>query len=83
MDLAFTPNPNVLGGKVGFGWMTSQDQRFVWHNGATFGYSAFLGFERASKCRCVLLSNRYLGPDFTILGSTPTKASIEGQCLKF
>ena len=79
MDFAFTPSRDVLGGKVGLGWMTSQDQRFVWHNGATFGYSAFLGFDRASECRCVLVSNRYFGPDFSILGSALLRQILKGN----
>ncbi len=36
------------------GWI---DEGFVWHNGMTGGFSAFVGFDRASGARVVILAN--------------------------
>ncbi len=44
---------------IGLGWLIlEKDGRTIlFHNGATGGYTAFLGFEPASNCGVVLLSN--------------------------
>ena len=61
MEFAHAPrvaDPS-LGMDLGLGWIIAaeSDRRFVWHNGATGGYSAFIGFDPAAREGVVVLSN--------------------------
>ncbi len=55
---------------VGLGWMigrlSSSDNSFCWHNGATGGYSSFAGFVPDTGRGVVLLSNRGIGSSNTL-----------------
>lgn len=61
MELAHTPRlPDpALGMDLGLGWIIAVegDRRFVWHNGATGGYSSFVGFDPEAREGVVVLSN--------------------------
>ena len=52
------PDP-ALGMDLGLGWIIAAegDRRFVWHNGATGGYSSFVGFDPEAREGVVVLSN--------------------------
>ena len=52
------PDP-ALGMDLGLGWIIAVegDRRFVWHNGATGGYSSFVGFDPKAGEGVVVLSN--------------------------
>jgi len=52
------PDP-TLGMDLGLGWVIAVegDRRFVWHNGATGGYSSFVGFDPEAREGVVVLSN--------------------------
>ena len=49
----------ALGMDIGLGWIIADegDRRFVWHNGATGGYSSFIGFDPQAREAVVVLSN--------------------------
>ena len=61
MELAHSPQvPDpALGMDLGLGWIIAAegDRRFVWHNGATGGYSSFVGFDPEAREGVVVLSN--------------------------
>ena len=61
MEFAHTPRlPDpALGMDLGLGWIIAAegDRRFVWHNGATGGYSSFVGFDPEAREGVVVLSN--------------------------
>lgn len=52
------PDP-ALGMDLGLGWIIAAegDRRFMWHNGATGGYSSFVGFDPEAREGVVVLSN--------------------------
>ena len=49
----------ALGMDIGLGWIIADegDRRFLWHNGATGGYSSFIGFDPEAREGVVVLSN--------------------------
>ncbi|MCY4104845.1 MAG: serine hydrolase [bacterium] len=54
-----------LGMDIGLGWVVADDgeRRFVWHNGATGGYSSFIGFDPETREGVVVLSNSVISVD--------------------
>ncbi len=52
------PDP-ALGMDLGLGWIIAAEggRRFVWHNGATGGYSSFVGFDPEAREGVIVLSN--------------------------
>ncbi|MXV90326.1 MAG: beta-lactamase family protein [Acidimicrobiia bacterium] len=67
--MAHTHVPQVtdpaLGMDIGLGWIIADegDRRFVWHNGATGGYSSFIGFDPQAREGVVVLSNSVISVD--------------------
>jgi len=51
----------VPGLEIALGWhiSTHEGQEIIWHNGATGGYRAFVGYSLKSKVGVVVLSNAY------------------------
>lgn len=52
--------PAGHGDRIGYAWITSKDPKggsFTWHNGASGGCTAFLGFDRAHKRVVAVLGN--------------------------
>jgi len=68
LAFALEPRAEMPGHNVGLAWLTSKDARWSWHNGATFGYTSYLGLNRASSSPVVILSNQFLAADATALG---------------
>ncbi|MEV0608833.1 serine hydrolase domain-containing protein [Polymorphospora rubra] len=56
---ATTPRYGPDDDRIGYGWFTTRydDHEIVWHNGATGGFSTYVGFERATNRGVVLLGN--------------------------
>lgn len=52
-------------GHIGMGWFITapEDGSIVWHNGATGGFQAFLGFSPNKKLGVVILTNSGVVPD--------------------
>lgn len=52
-------------GHIGMGWFITapEDGSIVWHNGATGGFQAFLGFSPKKKMGVVILTNSGVVPD--------------------
>ena len=55
----------AMGMDIGLGWIIADegDRRFVWHNGATGGYSSFIGFDPQAREAVVVLSNSVISVD--------------------
>ncbi len=55
----------AMGMDLGLGWLIAdiEDRRFVWHNGATGGYSSFIGFDPEAREGIVILSNSVISVD--------------------
>lgn len=78
---------------IGLAWVTSRDpqgRRIVWHNGATYGYVSFIGFDKVSRRGVVVLSNSRGTRGILDLGSfllhaewqskrRPTKAALRSE----
>ena len=54
-----------LGMDIGLAWIIADegDRRIVWHNGATGGYSSFIGFDPETREGVVVLSNSVISVD--------------------
>jgi serine-type D-Ala-D-Ala carboxypeptidase/endopeptidase len=64
--------PNM---SIGLGWhlIERRARRIVWHNGATGGFHAFIGYDPASRANAVILSNSAIDHDdlgFHLIDST-------------
>jgi CubicO group peptidase (beta-lactamase class C family) len=56
---------------IGLGWIISRDPRgtkTVWHNGATYGHLAFVGFDKERRHGVVVLSNSRMSNELLGLG---------------
>ncbi len=56
---------------IGLGWIISRDPqgtRTIWHNGATYGHLAFVGFEKERRRGVVVLSNSRMSNELLGLG---------------
>ncbi len=55
----------ALGMDIGLAWIIADegDRRIVWHNGATGGYSSFIGFDPEAREAVVVLSNSVISVD--------------------
>jgi CubicO group peptidase (beta-lactamase class C family) len=68
--LSHTPT-FTLGNTMGMAWhimKTKQGNNLIWHNGATFGSTAFCGFIKEKNCAVVVLSNSGSAVDPIALG---------------
>lgn len=47
--------------KIGYSWFSMEDlsKRVYWHNGGTYGFSTFAGFEPTTKTAIVIASNSF------------------------
>jgi hypothetical protein len=56
--------------KIGLGWFVRKDHgtETVWHNGGTFGYKAFAGYDPKKRLGVVVLSNNSSGAGVTDIG---------------
>ena len=68
----------MAGGRIGLGWLITgnRDGPVYWHNGATAGYHAFIGFCPATGQGVVLLTNNGAGLDalgFSLLSTAPPR----------
>ena len=54
-----------MGMDLGLGWLIADidGRRFMWHNGATGGYSSFIGFDPEAREGIVILSNSVISVD--------------------
>jgi CubicO group peptidase (beta-lactamase class C family) len=68
MDVATQPLAKSLHGDVGLAWMMPRGGTWVWHNGATFGYTAYLGVNRQRRYGAAILCNQFLPAEVTELG---------------
>ena len=55
----------ALGMDIGLGWIIAEEggHQFVWHNGATGGYSSFIGFDPKAREGVAVLSNSVASVD--------------------
>ncbi len=55
----------LMGMDLGLGWVIADvdGRRFLWHNGATGGYSSFIGFDPEAREGIVILSNSVISVD--------------------
>ncbi|MYB10146.1 MAG: beta-lactamase family protein [Acidimicrobiia bacterium] len=55
----------AMGMDLGLGWLIADidGRRFLWHNGATGGYSSFIGFDPEAREGIVILSNSVISVD--------------------
>ncbi len=64
--------------RIGLAWQITKngDTEYIWHNGGTFGFSSFIGFDKKRQRGVVVLSNfagRVDSIGFRLLQQTATK----------
>jgi len=57
-------------GEIGLAWIISRPSanEIVWHNGGTYGYRSFVGFDPKSRVGVVVLSNTFTGAGVDDIG---------------
>jgi CubicO group peptidase (beta-lactamase class C family) len=68
LDVTLQPRMAISGGHVGFAWMIPEGSDWSWHNGATFGYTSYLGINRSQGMGIVILCNQFRANETTELG---------------
>ena len=68
MDSAMQPLAESLHGNVGLAWVLPHGQTWGWHNGATFGYTSYLGLDRERQMGIAILCNQFLPAEINELG---------------
>lgn len=43
--------------EIGMGWIIDNEHGFIWHDGGTYNYNSYLGFNKDSQTGVVILSN--------------------------
>jgi len=67
LSLTLQPRATLLKNSVGLGWMIP-DKDWFWHNGATFGYTSYLGINPLQGAGVAILCNQFLPKQATELG---------------
>ncbi|WP_431728830.1 serine hydrolase domain-containing protein [Verrucosispora sp. TAA-831] len=72
--------------RIGYGWFTTRygDQEITWHNGATGGFSSYVGFDRVTGRGVVVLGNtdkRVEPIGLRLLGVPPDQAGSPAPAL--
>lgn len=68
LELTLQPRATLPGGHIGLAWINPTGSDCFWHNGATFGYTSYLGINRSSNAGLVILCNQFLAKEITELG---------------
>lgn len=68
IDLSVRPYVAAEGRTLGLAWMLGPRSGWSWHNGATFGHSAYLAMDRARNIGVVVVANQALPQQITRLG---------------
>ena len=58
-----SPGENIC---LGWHMLDLQNKNLIWHNGATYGYSSFIGFIKGKKIGVVILANTYIPGSYSI-----------------
>ncbi len=68
VDLSVRPLATIPGGAIGMGWHLAAERSWFWHNGSTYGHSAYLGGERQKGAGVAIVANQMLPVEVTGLG---------------
>lgn len=61
LEFSLEPRAVIPGGSIGLAWHLPAGGHYAWHNGATFGHSAFLALARGSNAGIAIVSNQAKG----------------------
>jgi serine-type D-Ala-D-Ala carboxypeptidase/endopeptidase len=69
-SMTATRRPASPLGEIGLGWIISKPltDDIVWHNGGTFGYRSFVGYNPTTRVGVVVLSNTFTGAGVDDIG---------------
>lgn len=70
LQLASEPLASIPGGSIGLAWHRPMSGRFVWHNGATFGHSAYVAVAPQFGIAVIAVANQPVAMPLTQLGHT-------------
>src|SRR5665213_118617 len=68
LALTLQPRVPIPGGNVGLGWILPSSGNAFWHNGATAGYTSYLGVYVPARTGIVIVVNQALPKEATELG---------------
>jgi CubicO group peptidase (beta-lactamase class C family) len=69
LALTTEPKATVPGGSVGLAWMLPSAGAAFWHNGATAGYSSYLGVNTQERVAAIVLANHACMRETTEVGT--------------
>ncbi len=74
--LSSEPLAAIPGGSIGLAWHMPGSRKFVWHNGSTFGHSAYVAVARERGIAVIALANEPLAMPLTQLGHRLMNAAL-------
>jgi CubicO group peptidase (beta-lactamase class C family) len=75
-QLSCQPQATIPGGAAGLAWHLPGSRRFVWHNGSTFGHSAYVAIARERGVAVIAVANQPGAMEMTQLGHGLMKQAL-------
>jgi D-alanyl-D-alanine-carboxypeptidase/D-alanyl-D-alanine-endopeptidase len=79
LEASLQPRAPMPGGNMGLGWVLPASGNSFWHNGATAGYTSYLGVCMLRKTGIVIVANQALPKEATELGHQLIRLVAEQQ----
>jgi CubicO group peptidase (beta-lactamase class C family) len=51
---------------IGLSWFIDKNNNIIWHDGSTYGFTSFIGFDKKNKVGVIIMANSYLENDTRI-----------------
>jgi len=77
LEVSLQPRAPMPGGSIGLAWILPASGNSFWHNGATAGYTSYLGVYKPRKMGIVVVSNQALAKEATELGHQLLRVAAE------
>jgi CubicO group peptidase (beta-lactamase class C family) len=77
LEVSLQPRAPMPGGNIGLAWIFPASGNSFWHNGATAGYTSYLGVHKPSKTGIAVLANQALAKEATELGHQLLRVAAE------
>ena len=77
LEVSLQPRVPMSGGAIGLAWILPASGNSFWHNGATAGYTSYLGVYRPRKTGIAVVANQALAGEATELGHQLLRLAAE------
>jgi CubicO group peptidase (beta-lactamase class C family) len=77
LEVSLQPRAPMPGGNIGLAWILPASGNSFWHNGATAGYTSYLGVYKPRKTGIVVVASQALAKEATELGHQLLRVAAE------